>query len=102
MENLTRDLRYAVRQLWKNPGFVVTVAITLALGIGANTALFSLVKAVLLTPPPYPDPGKLVRVWSSMRERGFNQSSTSMPDYLAMRAKNRSLEELGAYMQTSF
>jgi putative ABC transport system permease protein len=99
---VARDLRYAGRQLWKNPGFVLTAVITLALGISANTALFSLVKAVLLTPPPYPDPGRLVRVWSSMPERGFNQSSTSMPDYLAMREKNRSLEELGAYMQTSF
>jgi hypothetical protein len=55
---VARDLRYAGRQLWKNPGFVLTAVITLALGISANTALFSLVKTVLLTPPPYPDPGE--------------------------------------------
>jgi putative ABC transport system permease protein len=64
MESLRQDLLLALRMLAKRPGFTLVIALTLAMGIGANTAIFSLVNALLITPPPYRDPDRLVRVMS--------------------------------------
>ena len=81
-EALTRDLRYAVRLLWKSPAFTLPAILTLALGLGATTAIFSVVHAALLTPLPYPSPGGIVMVWQDMRARGGPAQEWATPGNL--------------------
>ena len=89
MDTLLRDLRYGFRVFAKNPDFSSIAIITLALGIGANTAIFSVVNAALLRPLPYQDPDRLVYVWSAEKARGINQSTVSIPDLRDWRQQNR-------------
>ena len=93
---LLQDIRYAIRSFGKNPGFASVVVVTLALGIGANTAIFTLVDAVLLRPLPVHEPGELADVWTSCR-RGFLYCSSSYPDFLDYRDRNRSFTNLAAF-----
>jgi putative ABC transport system permease protein len=95
METLLRDLRYGVRSLVKRPGFTAVALIALALGIGANTAIFSLVNAVLLRPLPFPDPDRLVWMWGNIRG-GSNRASTAPLEFLDYRAQNTTFEEFAA------
>ena len=87
LESLLQDFRYAFRALRKQPVFTVVAALTLALGIGANTAIFSLVYRVLLRPLPYPDAERLVFIWNSYVKGGGEPTRVSIPDYLDRRAE---------------
>jgi predicted permease len=95
LETFLRDIRFGTRMLGKNPGFAIVAILTLALGIGANTAIFSVVKAVLMRPLPFKDPSRLVRVNESVVNGG--RSPVAYPNYLDWRAQNRVFEEMAAY-----
>ncbi|HMJ06508.1 MAG TPA: ABC transporter permease [Chthoniobacterales bacterium] len=94
------ELRYAIRQLLKNPGFTLIAVFALALGIGANTAIFSVVNAVLLRPLPYPQPDQLVLVRESTNT--FPSGSVSYPNYLDWRAGQRSFTDLNLNRRESY
>ena len=94
-DEMFQDLRYGVRMLVKNPGFAFVAVLTLALGIGANTAIFSIVNAVLLQPLPFSEPDRLVWVWGNIRNGG-RTASVSPLDYLDYRAQNTSFEHFAA------
>src|SRR5712691_4688746 len=96
METLLRDIRYGIRSLLKRPGFTAIAVITLALGIGANTAIFSVVNAVLLRPLPYADADRLFVPWGS---RGDLQHNTvvSYPDFVDWQGRTQTLEYVAAY-----
>jgi predicted permease len=94
-ETVVQDLRYAVRQLFLNPGFTVVITLTLALSIGANSAIFSVIDAVLLKPLPYPEAGRLMRVFLS--NDAFPQFPLNPWDFHDYRARNTSFESLAAY-----
>ena len=96
MTDFIRDLRQGFRLLLRAPGFAVTAILTLALGIGATTALFTVVNAVLIEPLPFPDSGKLVQVWRSELP-ALTYGSASYPRYLDWRAQQRVFTELGAW-----
>src|SRR5436853_1605405 len=94
LERLGEDLRYGTRMLMKNPGFTAVAVITLALGIGATTAIFSVVYATLFESMPYPNPDQLVMVWSSMNQR---HNSVSAGDYLEWKRRSNSFQYLEAW-----
>ena len=95
------SLRFALRQLRKSPGFTVVAVFTLALGIGVNTALFSVFKALVLEPLPYPDPLRLVHVWKS--DIGARDTMPlSGPDYLDLEEQAGCFEEFGLYTTWRF
>ena len=95
METLLRDIRYGIRSLSKRPGFTAIALLALALGIGANTAIFSLVNAVLLQPLPFAEPNRLVWVWGNI-SNGGNRASVSPLDFLDYRKQNTTFEEFAA------
>jgi putative ABC transport system permease protein len=94
------DLRYAWRRLRYTPGFTIVVVATLALGIGANTALFSVVHGLLLKPLPYRDPGRLVFVWLNRNQVGYTRGPMSGPDYRDLRERTGSFTDLGGIWAT--
>ena len=97
MGNFMQDVRYAIRMLAKNPGFTIIAVLTLALGIGANTAIFSVVNGALLRPLPYPEPDRLVAL--SEKTANFESSSISYPNFLDWQRHNTSFSAMAAYRQ---
>jgi predicted permease len=98
VESFFQDLRFAMRMLRKNPSFTVIAVLALALGIGANTAMFSVIEAVLLRPLPYRHAGEIVRVFSTWDRNGIMTSYTSSPpDFFDWRDQNRSFSSMFAY-----
>ena len=95
MRTLWQDLRYGVRALWKSPGFALVSVLVLALGIGANTAIFSVVNAVVLRPLPYADPDRLVAVWETMP--GNDARAVAPGNFVDWKTQNQSFAQLAAY-----
>lgn len=95
MNTIWADVRYALRTLTKSPGFTIVALVTLALGIGASTAIFSVVDAVLLRPLPYPNPQRIVTVWE--QEANGHRTHLADPNFLDFRAQNRTLSALAVF-----
>ncbi|MFZ0522386.1 MAG: ABC transporter permease [Candidatus Acidiferrales bacterium] len=102
MEAFLQDVKYGIRMLLKNPGFTAIAILTLALGIGANTAIFSVVNAEILRPLPFRDPGQLVHVATSNVRIHATNGAISYPDFADWRAQNHVFQDLAAYTDASF
>jgi putative ABC transport system permease protein len=101
METIIKDTRYALRQLFTHRAFALIAILALALGIGANTAIFSVVNAVLLRPLPYPAPEQLVWIWGTNPLNDIPKENASYPDYADWRAQSQSFQFMGGFAQTS-
>jgi hypothetical protein len=102
LSDLSQDLRYGLRMLLKNPGFTIVAIIALALGIGANTAIFSVVNTVLLRPLPYKDPDRLVMMWEENSKQGFPRDTPTAANYIDWRDQNHVFEGMAAMVEISF
>ncbi len=102
MRAFIQDLRHGTRMLLRKPGFTAVAVLTLALGIGANTAIFSVVNAVLLRPLPYEDSQRLVMVWEKRPKLNRVRNPVSFPDFLDWRTGNQSFEQMAAYTPAGF
>src|ERR1044072_1078778 len=102
METLLQDIRYGIRGLLNRPGFTAIALITLALGIGANTAIFSVVNAVLLRPLPFQDPEQLVIVWEDATFAGFPRNTPAPANYVDEKTQTRPFSAMPASHETSF
>ncbi|HEY7337343.1 MAG TPA: ABC transporter permease [Bryobacteraceae bacterium] len=101
MKSLLPASRFALRQLRRSPGFTVVAILTLAIGIGANTAMFSVVNAALLRPLPFRNPSSLVMVWGNDPTDGIARFPVSGPDYLDWEEQNHSFSGMAAFSERS-
>src|SRR5258705_246138 len=102
LETLFQDIRYGIRGLIHRPGFTVIAVVTLALGIGANTAIFSVVNTVLLRPLPYREPDSLVMIWGNFRSLNMMRLGASAAEFADFKSQSTVFAELAAFQQTSF
>src|SRR5438874_11937516 len=96
MNTLWQDLRYGARMLLRKPGFTLIAVLTLALGIGANTAIFSVVNAVLLNPLPFAEPERLIKIYGRMLAVSQDNMNASVPEFTDYRQQTHSFEQLAA------
>ena len=100
---LAQDIKHAIRALLRKPGFTAVIVLTLAIGIGANAAIFGAVNAVLLRPLPFPEPDRLVHVFTPSIQRPDRLSgATSPPDFTDWRSTNTAFAEMAAFNRSSF
>src|SRR2546427_3889768 len=99
---MLQDLRFAIRTLFRSPAFTATAALTLALGIGANTVMFSVVNAVLLRPLPFRDPGGLMLVFSINSRKDVGQIRATALDFFDWRSRARSFEAMAGNIGTGY
>jgi putative ABC transport system permease protein len=97
MDRILRDVRFGIRSLAKRPGATLVALVTLALGIGVNTAIFSAVDSILLRPLPFKDPGRVVSVWEHTPALGIRQNQAAPANFFDIRNQNQVFEALGAY-----
>jgi putative ABC transport system permease protein len=102
MTAIPRDVSHALRSFAKTPGFTLVVLLTLALGVGANTAIFSVVEGVLLRPFPFRDPDRLVRVWENDRIRGTTREGFSLPDFVDLAERSDVFAGLAVFQNASY
>ncbi len=102
MEGVVQDLRYGMRGLLRSPGFTAVAVITLALGIGANTVIFSAVSNLVLRPLPFKEPDRIAFLWATDPQRGRDRAEVSYPDFVDWRSQNRTFEDLAAFSPTTF
>ena len=105
MSRLNQDIRYALRQLRKSPGFALTAVLTLAFGIGATTAIFSIVEGVLLRPLPFPEQSTLVTLGDELEQNGADalpSPAVAAPEILTYQRDTKAFASLGGYIQTGY
>ena len=102
MNSLLQDARFSLRMLWKKPGFTLVVMLALALGIGANTAIFSVVNTVLLRPLPYKNSEQLIWLQEKNQSADISEETLSPPNYLDWKTQSESFEDMGAFASTRF
>src|SRR6187549_3640437 len=102
METLIQDIKFGLRMLLKSPSLSIVATIALALGIGANTAIFSVVNAVLLRPLPFPASESLVALFETDTQRGGKYGSHSYPNFFDLRSQNTVFEHVAAYHGADF
>ncbi|HKO96758.1 MAG TPA: ABC transporter permease [Pyrinomonadaceae bacterium] len=97
MDSILRDLRFSIRSLLKRPGLTIIAVLTLAVGIGANSAIFSVVNALLINPLPFPQLERVVAVWESQPGQGVVRNEASLANFLDWRSQNQTFEKMGTY-----
>jgi putative ABC transport system permease protein len=102
LEDFVRDVQLGLRLLWKSPGFTSVAVVTLVLGVGVSTAVFSVVDGVLLRPLPFPDSGRIVTIWNTYPQLGGERQEVSPPDFCDWREQSRSFAQLAAYERFSW
>src|SRR5216110_3768272 len=102
MDSLIKDISFGIRSLLKRPGFTLIAVITLALGIGANTAIFSAVNAVLLRPLPFKDPDRLMVVLQNDPAKSYYDIGCTPPDFRELKERNRVFDQMAAFYTNDF
>ncbi len=102
MDTIIQDIKFGLRMLVKSPSLSIIATIALALGIGANTAIFSVVNAVLLRPLPFPDSGKLVALFETAPQEGRIRGSHSYPNFFDLRSQATTFDKLACYYSSDF